>query len=185
MQQQINPHFLFNTLNTLYALCLKDRGESAAAVVKLSDLLRYVVYRGQNERVGLDEEISYLSNYLNLQQLRFGHRCTVQTVWPQPPDGLGLPPLLLIMLVENAFKHGVEPTDGPCTVHISAKVAGRRLQFECSNSVVDEAQARAPGVGLANLRRRLELLYGQGYTLSVGPAQGQWCAKLELELEPC
>lgn len=185
LQQQINPHFLFNTLNTLYALCLKDRAEGAGAVVKLSDLLRYVVYRGQAERVGLEEEIAYLTNYLDLQQLRFGHRCTAQTSWSQSQAGLGLPPLLLIMLVENAFKHGVEPTDGPCAVHISVAVKENRLHFECTNTLAGGLHADTPGVGLTNLRRRLELLFGQNFRLSVGPDQGQWHARLELELEPC
>lgn len=185
LQQQINPHFLFNTLNTLYALCLKDRVESAGAVVKLSDLLRYVVYRCQAERVDLDEEITYLANYLDLQQLRFGHRCTLQTNWPESQAHLGLAPLLLIMLVENAFKHGVEPADGPCSVQISMAVTGRRLQFECVNSIPSEAKSGAPGMGLANLHRRLELLYGQDCTLEVGTNEGQWRARLALELEPC
>ena len=185
LQQQINPHFLFNTLNTLYALCLRNRAESAGAVVKLSDLLRYVVYRGQAERVGLDEEIAYLTNYLDLQQLRFGHRCTLQTSWPLSPAGLGLPPLLLIMLVENAFKHGVEPHDGPCTVQISAAVRGRTLSFECINSFSDAPLAGVPGTGLTNLRRRLELLFGQEFDLSSRPDHGGWRARLRLELEPC
>lgn len=185
LQQQINPHFLFNTLNTLYALCLKDRAESADAVVKLSDLLRYVVYRGQAERVGLDEEVAYLVNYLDLQQLRFGHRCTLETSWPQSQAGLGLPPLLLIMLVENAFKHGVEPSDGECSVNICAVVSGNQLRFVCSNSIPGEPQSGRPGVGLANLRRRLELLYGQGHVLEVGLHEGQWRAELALELQPC
>lgn len=185
LQQQINPHFLFNTLNTLYALCLGNRTESASAVVKLSDLLRYVVYRGQADCVGLDEEIAYLTNYLDLQQLRFGHRCTLQTSWPVSPVGLGLPPLLLIMLVENAFKHGVEPLDGPCTVHIRAAVQGRTLRFECINSLRSEPQTGAPGTGLANLRRRLQLLFGPDFELCSGPDQGEWRARLQLELVPC
>ncbi|ASJ91963.1 hypothetical protein CBR61_14195 [Porphyrobacter sp. CACIAM 03H1] len=185
LQQQINPHFLFNTLNTLYALCLRNRTESASAVVKLSDLLRYVVYRGQAKCVGLDEEIAYITNYLDLQQLRFGHRCTLQTSWPLSRDRLGLPPLLLIMLVENAFKHGVEPLDGPCTVQIRAEVRGRTLCFECINSLRSEPQDSAPGTGLANLRRRLELLCGPDFELSSGPDQGEWRARLQLELVLC
>lgn len=185
LQQQINPHFLFNTLNTLYALCLKNRAESAAAVVKLSDLLRYVVYRGQAQRVTLDEEVDYLRNYLDLQQLRFGHRCTLNTKWPEAGTGLGLPPLLLIMLVENAFKHGVEPTDGACEVRITIWLEGKKLHFECVNTLPPGPQTVTPGMGLANLRRRLELLFGQDFHLSVDPAEGRWRARLELGLEPC
>ncbi len=185
LQQQINPHFLFNTLNTLYALCLQDRAESAAAVIKLSDLLRYVVYRGPEERVTLDEEIDYLRNYLDLQQLRFGHRCTMVADWPPTGSGLALPPLLLIMLVENAFKHGVEPSDGACEVRISATTEGGRLHFFCVNSLPVGRPDEVPGMGLANLRRRLELLFGQDFHLSTKQEGSEWQARLELDLEPC
>ena len=181
LQQQINPHFLFNTLNTLYALCLKDRAESAAAVVKLSDLLRYVVYRGQADCVTLEEEFDYLRNYLDLQQLRFGHRCTLRTKWPEAATGLELPPLLLIMLVENAFKHGVEPVEGACEVRVMASVEGRHLHFECVNTLPSGPPPGTPGMGLANLRRRLELLFGQGFLLSTEQADGFWRARPELD----
>ncbi|MBA4163111.1 MAG: hypothetical protein C0510_00540 [Erythrobacter sp.] len=185
LQQQINPHFLFNTLNTLYALCLKDRAESAAAVIKLSDLLRYVVYRGQSSLVSLDDEVDYLRNYLDLQQLRFGHRCALHAKWPEAGTGLGLPPLLLIMLLENAFKHGVEPVDGACEVQVMAAIEGRRLHFECMNPLPSGQLSGTPGMGLANLRRRLELLFGQNFHLSTEQADGFWRARLELDLEPC
>lgn len=92
LHQQINPHFLFNSLNTLYALCLKDRAASAEAIVKLSDLLRYVVYQGEREWVGLDEEIAYLRNYIDLQLLRFGQRCEVACHWPADPSRFRIPP---------------------------------------------------------------------------------------------
>jgi hypothetical protein len=185
LQQQINPHFLFNTLNTLYALCLKDRAESASAVIKLSDLLRYAVYNGQAPLNILDEEIAYLKNYLDLQVLRFGHRCSLHTDWPEAETGLALPPMLLIMLVENAFKHGVEPVEGACEVRITLAVDGRRMRFDCDNSVPTEQLPGQPGLGLANLRRRLELLFGPDFRLITDDSDGLWRARLELELEPC
>lgn len=185
LQQQINPHFLFNTLNTLYSLCLKDRIESAAAVVKLSDLLRYAVYSGQRERGSLDDEIAHLDNYLALQMLRFGHRCALHTAWPSDGSRFTVPPLLLIMLVENAFKHGVEPVEGPCEVRIAMTIVGERLHFECLNSLPDAAETRTPGLGLANLRRRLELLYDANYELTTGRSDGFWRARLAVDLQPC
>lgn len=185
LQQQINPHFLFNTLNTLYALCLRDRSEGADAILKLSDLLRYVVYHGPADRVPIDAEIEYLQNYLALQQLRFGHRCRLDTRWPEPGSGLGVPPLLLIMLLENAFKHGVEPSDGACEVHICATIAGRTLQFDCINTLPPVAPPARAGVGLVNLRRRLELILGEEYRLFAAEEQGRWRASLTVELVPC
>ena len=185
LQQQINPHFLFNTLNTLYSLCLRGGVESAEAVVKLSDLLRYVVYHGQTEHATLDDEIAYLKNYLDLQMLRFGHRCQLDCVWPENSANCMLPPLLLIMLVENAFKHGVEPIDGPCEVRISMTITGKRLQFECFNSLPAKAVTDEPGLGLVNLRRRLELIYGANFLLEYGQIGHSWRSRLELELSEC
>lgn len=185
LQQQINPHFLFNTLNTLYALCLKDQAQSAAAVIKLSDLLRYTVYRGQADLSSLDEEIAYLKNYLDLQMLRFGHRCALHTEWPNGGTNLRMPPLLLIMLVENAFKHGVEPVEGACEVRIAMTIEGQRLRFDCVNTLPEGLVIRGPGLGLANFRRRLELLLGENFTLAIDDSEGLWRARLEMDLEPC
>jgi Histidine kinase len=186
LQQQVNPHFLFNTLNTLYALCLKDRAESAAAVIKLSDLLRHAVYSGQAPLTSLENEIAYLRNYLDLQMLRFGHRCSLSADWPEAgTTGLALPPMLLIMLIENAFKHGVEPVEGACEVRIALSVQGRRMRFDCDNSVPGEGLPAHPGLGLANLRRRLELLFGQNFRLDIDDTGRLWRVRLELELAPC
>lgn len=185
LQEQINPHFLFNTLNTLYALCLKDRGAAAAAIVKLSDLLRYSVYQGQAERVPLDEELGYLRNYLDLQHLRFGHRCRVALDLPADPTGFCLPPLMLIMLVENAFKHGVEPAGGDCDIAISAGLSGARLKFLCTNTMPGSALPPQPGLGLANLRRRLELVFGADFRFESVLVDGRWQAQLEVALMPC
>lgn len=186
LHQQINPHFLFNSLNMLYALCLRDRAASADAIVKLSDLLRYVVYQGGRDWVGLDEEITYLRNYLNLQTLRFGQRCRTACRWPDDPDRLRIPPLLLIMLVENAFKHGVEPMDGESTVDIALVLHGTRMDFTCRNGPLEPALAAGgEGVGLDNLRRRLELLIDDDFSLSSAQEGNFWQAALTLDLRPC
>jgi hypothetical protein len=186
LHQQINPHFLFNSLNTLYALCLRDRAASADAIVKLSDLLRFVVYEGNREQVGLNEEISYLRNYIDLQLLRFGQRCRITCHWPDDPGRYRIPPLLLIMLVENAFKHGVEPREGDSGVTIDLVLDGSRMQFDCRNSPLDaDSSDEQGGVGLANLRRRLELLYGDDFALSSGRDEDGWRATLVLDLAAC
>lgn len=185
LQQQINPHFLFNTLNTLYSLCLRDRAESAEAVVKLSDLLRYVVYHGQKENAALDDEIACIKNYLDLQMLRFGHRCQLDCVWPETSANCMLPPLMLIMLVENAFKHGIEPMEGMCEVRMCLTTNGKRLQFDCFNSMPTKPVSDNAGLGLANLRRRLELMSGANFLLEYGRVGNSWRSRLELELSEC
>ena len=114
-----------------------------------------MVYQGQAQRTSLADEIAYLKNYLDLQMLRYGHRCQLDCIWPAGPVDVALPPLLLIMLVENAFKHGVEPVDGPCDIRIDMTVDGRRLHFECVNALPATPVSGPAGLGLANLRRRV------------------------------
>ncbi|MEN9864657.1 MAG: Sensor histidine kinase YpdA [Pseudomonadota bacterium] len=197
LQQQINPHFLFNTLNNLYALCLIQSADAPKLVLQLANLLRYVVYQGQQALVSLQQEISYLEDYLALQQLRVSNKTRLLTHFPDAPGPYRLPPLLLIMLVENAYKHGVESTAEKSTVEIEMHLQGKQLRFVCRNSLgsaAGTAQTRsvapaaqqderaASGLGLKNLRRRLQLHYGQRYTLRSAPDEHGWCAELTLEL---
>ncbi|MDZ7868225.1 MAG: sensor histidine kinase [Rheinheimera sp.] len=191
LQQQINPHFLFNTLNNLYALCLLKSDAAPLLVLKLADLLRYVVYQGQQERVELQAELDYLQHYLDLQQLRVSNKTTVTVEFPtdtgswQQPRLL-LPPLLLIMLLENAYKHGVETSAAPSQIWLSATLKQQRLVFICRNTLpAQTANTADTGMGLDNLRRRLQLLYGTGFVLKSGPdGAGYWHAELQLPLWP-
>lgn len=186
LRQQVNPHFLFNTLNTLYALCLSNNPASAQAIVKLSDLLRYSIYEVEGDWVPLDGEITHLRNYLDLQLLRFSNHCRVEANWPASTEGLCVPPQLLIMLVENMFKHGVERSQSQVAIRLDLSVEAGRMEFRCTNSPHDAAgDPIEPGLGLTNLRRRLELLCGQDFVLESGPAADRWRAKLVLDLRPC
>lgn len=186
LQQQINPHFLFNTLNTLYSLCLKDNASSAQAIVKLSDLLRYSVYDARDDWVPLDGEVDHLRNYLDLQLLRFGAHCRVDARWPDGAGQYQVPPQLLIVLVENTFKHGVERSDQPCTVTLHLTIADGRMDFRCTNSPLpDIVPSSVPGLGLANLRRRLELICEDDFRLESMPKSDAWLAQLELGLRRC
>lgn len=186
LQQQINPHFLFNTLNNLYALCLTKSDQAPELVLRLADLLRYVVYQGQQARVTLAQELAYLQHYLALQQLRVSHKTSVSIDFPTEARHWQLPPLLLIMLLENAYKHGVESCTTPSWIQLSVKVEQQRLYFSCRNSLGAQSTAgQVAGVGLANLTRRLQLQYGSDFVLqSVATGDG-WLAELQLELEPC
>ncbi|MBU2179326.1 MAG: sensor histidine kinase [Gammaproteobacteria bacterium] len=184
LQQQINPHFLFNTLNNLYALCLMKSDDAPKLILQLADLLRYVVYQGQQPRVTLQQELDYLQHYLALQQLRVSNKTTLTVDFPVDSSGYQLPPLLLMMLVENAYKHGVEMSNAPSHVEVSAAVRDHTLYFSCRNSTsVAEAAAPGGGIGLENLRRRLQLYYGDDYRLHSAPAGNEWLAELTLKLE--
>lgn len=186
LQQQINPHFLFNTLNNLYALCLLKSDAAPQLVLKLADLLRYVVYQGQQERVALAGELDYLQHYLDLQQLRVSNKTTVTVEFPTETGSWQLPPLLLIMQVENAYKHGVETSSASSQIWLSATVSQKRLVFICRNTLPQQtANTADTGMGLDNLRRRLQLLYGTDFALKSGPdGTGCWHAELQLPLWP-
>ncbi|WP_337843650.1 histidine kinase [Rheinheimera sp.] len=183
LQQQINPHFLFNTLNNLYALCLMQSADAPKLILRLADLLRYVVYQGNQRQVTLQQEISYLQDYLALQQLRVSHRTTLTLQLPEQAELYQLPPLLLIMLVENAYKHGVENNIAPSQLHIQLQLQNQHLQFICENTVPAQSNLTTTGIGLANLRRRLQLHYDQSFTLHSTPSEFGWCATLTIPLE--
>lgn len=186
LQQQINPHFLFNTLNNLYALCLLKSDQAPALVLRLADLMRYVVYQGQQRWVSLAQDLTYLQHYLALQQLRYAHAKPVQLVIPPQAECYQLPPLLLIMLLENAYKHGVEPSGGAGELQLEVTITPQRLCFELRNTLpTTHPRTGDVGVGLTNLRRRLLLLFDKDFTLSSGPdGRGYWVACLQIPLQP-
>jgi len=185
LQQQINPHFLFNTLNNLYALTLTKSDDAPHLVMKLSNLLRYTVYEGQKEQVTLAQEVSYLQNYIGLQQIRSHDKCKLDLKWPEQSDKFTLTPLLIIMLLENAFKYGVEPTIEQSYIRLHIQLSKNILSVVCQNPIFTNPKNSASGVGLENLRRRLTLLYPGKHTLTSGAKGDMWHAKMTLELRPC
>lgn len=169
LKQQVNPHFFFNTLNNLYSLSLKQAPETPETVLQLSELMRYVIYRAREETVELREEVKYLKDYLDLQRIRLYQDADIEfTVSMENPD-LKIPPLLFIILVENAFKHGIEPAVGECFLELKLTEVDGEITFLCRNSVDPEgaAKVRSGGIGLQNLHRRLELLYPDNYDIQI------------------
>jgi hypothetical protein len=182
LQQQINPHFLFNTLNNLYALALTKSDDAPNLVMKLSNLLRYTVYEGQKEQVTLAQEVSYLQGYIALQLIRSHDKCTLDLKWPEHAEKFTLPPLLIIMLLENAFKYGVEPTIGKSHIRFHMQLSKNSLTVVCENPLFPHKKDEPSGLGLENLSRRLTLLYPGKHTISSGPEGELWRAKMTLEL---
>lgn len=185
LQQQVNPHFLFNTLNNLYALTLAGSAQAPTLVLQLANLLRYTVYEGQNTRVSLAQEIQYLQDFLALQTIRSGDKCQLDVVWPTQAEQWQIAPLLLITVLENAFKHGVEPSQLRCSIKLSISLENGWLQMRCVNSLPEKPSQALPGIGLDNLRRRLSLLYAGKHHFSATGQAGIWRTELTLELEPC
>ena len=186
LQQQINPHFLFNTLNNLYALTLEKSDKAPEMVLKLSELLRYTTYEGQKEQVPLVQELEYLKNYIELQNLRFAEQFELQFDFPADQKSWTIPPLLLIILVENAFKHGVEKVEGKSELSINIRIDDQKLTMDCTNTLPSNYCVNDGGLGLANLKRRLFLLQPKSAQLSTKIVGGnRWQSHLELELTKC
>ena len=189
LQQQVNPHFLFNTLNNLYALCLERSPQAPDMVEKLAGLLRYTVYQGQKEQVSLVDDVRYLQDYLALQSMRYTDDCHFQCTWPTQAERWQLSPLLLIIVLENAFKHGIEKASKPCELKLALTLDNNRLVFECKNPIGQSAQTPVDednsGLGLENLRRRLNLQYANCHELISEQRGNHWYTRLQMELAPC
>ena len=171
LKQQINPHFFFNTLNNLYALSLKKDEQTPEVILQLSDLMRYVIYKGREERVRLSEDIDYIEGYVQLQSIRLYKKLDYHFEKDINDPTLAIPPLLFIILVENAFKHGIEPAENSCFLNISIKTDEDSLTFVCENSY-EEENPNSDGIGLQNLKRRLDLIYGEAYDLKMERRNG-------------
>ena len=170
LKNQINPHFLLNTLNNIYALTAFDTDKAQHAIHELSRLLRYMLYENQSNRVPLSHEVDFIKSYVSLMKIRLNDNVEVHLDTDMADADVQVSPLLFISLVENAFKHGVSPTE-KSFIHISLKADREGLVFECVNSNYPKPHTdKAPGgIGLVQVRKRLELAYAQHYTWNYGP----------------
>lgn len=190
LQQQVNPHFLFNTLNNLYALTLAQSEQAPKMIMQLANLLRYTVYEGKRNKVTLAQEVEYLQNYLALQTIRNNKLLTINAQWPAIIQQWSLPPLLLIILLENAFKHGVERCTSANEITVTMTVKDNVLNFFCKNydnnnllvEQHNDTDVNSEGVGLDNLRKRLKLQYPTSHTLTSQRCGDFWCAELSIPL---
>lgn len=180
LKQQLNPHFFFNTLNNLYALSLTQSRQTSESILQLSELTRYVLYKTKEPAVTVQEEIKYLEDYMQLQQIRLKRKPDIQFIQKVSPDTPRIAPLLLIVLVENAFKHGIEPAEQAAFLHISLHTNTNRLSLTCTNSF--EERSTTAGIGLANMQRRLALLYPGKHVLKTAAENHTFKAELELDL---
>ena len=175
LKNQINPHFLFNTLNNISSLVQIDADKAQDAIAQLSDLLRYAMYETDKSLVPLKEEVSFMQNYIDLMRLRHNERLTVTTEWPDlsplttPHSPLTIPPLLFISLIENAFKHGVSSSrDSFIRIRLSTSPDSITFCCENTNYPKDDQNRSGSGIGIENTRRRLELMYPGRYTWNYG-----------------
>lgn len=182
LKAQINPHFLFNTLNNLYALTLKKSDDAPEMVLKLSEIMRYMLHDSNERMVPLSAEISYLKNYIGLQQIRQLDRTDIRFTLHQEPGGQLIAPLLLIPFIENSFKHGANGLEKGW-IHIDIKLEGNQLFFCVNNSKPTKPpNTISHGIGLKNVQSRLELLYPDKYFLTIDDAADYYLTELKLDL---
>lgn len=183
LKYQVNPHFFMNTLNNIHALVDIDPERAKASIVELSKLMRYVLYEGNNKLTSLSREVQFLRNYVQLMSMRYTGNVSICLDVPEVlPDSM-LPPLLLVIFVENAFKHGISYRT-KSFVEISLQPHGDRLLFSCRNSrpEIKHDENMKGGVGLSNVRRRLDLLFPDDYTLDIKETDDTYTVKLEIPL---
>jgi two-component system LytT family sensor kinase len=173
LKKQIHPHFLFNTLNTIYGLALKQSTHTPEIILKLSNLLDYILYQVDKPRVSLYEEVEHIREYIELEKIRFQESLKVEFQVGDVDKQIMIAPMLLIPFVENAFKHG-EIVDGYLQIHIDIQLRESSLDFRIDNSVqVNDETGKAKGLGLENFRKRLDLNYENNYMLE-SSIKGHW-----------
>jgi len=187
LKSQINPHFLFNTLNNLYALTLKKSDKAPEIVLKLSEIMRYMLYECNERRVHLTKEIQYIYNYLDLERLRQPKDTDIRFVVEGQISEQMVAPLLFIPFLENSFKHGLNnQIQGEGFVRLRLTVAGEDLEFFIENSKAErlprQDHPRSGGIGLVNVRQRLQMLYPDNHTLTVQDEPHRYAVTLHLKM---
>lgn len=183
LKSQTNPHFLFNTLNNIYSLARDKSDLAPESILRLSKILRFMLYEAGGEYIAIEQELKIISDYIALEKLRYDDSLHINFNYDIEDMKQALPPLLLIPLVENAFKHGVSETRAQPFADIHLSVNGRKLTFFVKNSAESIAGRKGvkENIGLTNLRRQLELLYTE-YNLSVEQGESQFTATLKINL---
>jgi two-component system, LytTR family, sensor kinase len=162
LRNQINPHFLFNSLNNIYALSRKKSNDAPEAIMKLSDLLSFMLYESGKETILIHEEMNFLRDYIELQKIRYSDKLTLQITENIDNENEPISPLLFIPLVENAFKHGVEENTENSFINIEINLNNRKLRFEIENNFEGKNHNKDnKAIGLVNIKRQLELLYSE------------------------
>jgi len=184
LKAQINPHFLFNTLNNIYSLSIKKSEATSEAVLLLADMMRYVLSDAQNDHVPLDKEIEYLAKFIELQKLRLTDKVTISYEVTGDTSPNVIAPLILVPFIENAFKFGIS-THEASTIYVSIDVRNHLLKMKVSNKLFPQTNliAKSSGIGLVNVKRRLSLLYPEKYVLGINPDKdGHYIVELEINL---
>lgn len=186
LKAQLHPHFLFNTLNNLYSHTLEFSPKSPEIVLRLSALLRFMIYESNSQRIPLDKEINLLENYISLEKMRYGDRLDMSINITGEIEKYQIAPLLLLPFIENSFKHGTSRQIEQCWISLDLSLEGSLLKFKLINSidsVTSDVDSGQGGLGLDNVKKRLEILYKGCYKLETQKLQDVYVVNFELQLE--
>lgn len=183
LKEQVNPHFLFNALNSIYALSKSQSPETPELVMQLSELMRYQLESAKKEKVLLTKELEFIENYLLLEEKRLSERCTIELDIQEGVPELYVAPMILIPFVENAIKHGAQKTNDKSSIEISAFLEEARFHFSVINSKPKQnSPSSRKGLGLENVKKRLILLYPKKHVLDISDGENTYEIKLSINL---
>ena len=180
LKHQINPHFLMNTLNNIHALVDIDSEAAKQAVIQLSDMMRYVVYDTGGNTISLRNDIKFIKNYIELMRIRYTDDVDIKFTYPNQLVGrVDIPPLIFIVFVENAFKHGIS-YNSESYIYVDLSYENDYVIGRFENSVNENSRKDKPGIGLENVRKRLDLIYGNNYDLQIEKKSNSYCVTLKI-----
>ncbi|SKA37537.1 Histidine kinase [Chitinophaga eiseniae] len=180
LKAQINPHFVFNTLNNIYSMVYFQSDKSLPAIEKLSQVMRFTTYESQKERIRLADEINYINAYIELEQLRHPETGFIQFISEVANENIEIPPYVLSPLVENALKHGATSGETPITITLTAD--RQQLRFRTDNAIGTQKKDKLGGIGLGNLKKRLEIHYPHRHQLNLTGDNQHFTAELLIQL---
>jgi len=185
LKSQIRPHFFFNTLNNLYALTLEKSDMAPELVLKLSDVMEFVIYDSKKNQISLGEEIKYINNYIAIEKIRFKNRVSEHITYDKSLINTQIPPLLFLAFVENSFKHGLVNQEKINIVINFNKTEDNRLLFKISNNYIlqEKNHNKKHGMGINNIKRRLTLLYQNNFELNINPSNNIFTVELIIPLQ--
>ena len=181
LRNQVNPHFIFNTMNNIYSLVYLKSDKALPAIEKLSTIMRYVMKESDEKKIALTKEIDYLRNFIELQSLRAKDDAVISFIVSGATENVTIAPLLLLPFVENGFKHGIT-NDAQKPFSIKLSVQNNIVYFTCKNTIATGTKDESSGIGLKNVKRRLELIYPNKHKLEITQKNGEYNTLLIIEL---
>lgn len=184
LRMQVNPHFLFNSLNSIYSLVLQKSEKAPGTVLKLSGIMRYIIYETRNEKVDLKKELDHMEEYIEIQKLRAGPLAKIEVTVSGNPEDRKIAPLLFLPLIENSFKHGIKGDTGPTFVILHWIIEENAVRFKAENNKGDtgkDVPGTDHGIGLMNLKKRLEMIYPGRHHLKITETDDRFIVNLDIQ----